>query len=170
MLTFLFFALHSCHGFPLPLSLMLTRACSGQLEAMAGIFYEMGIYVGGSIGPEFSFGPALSAEVGVETTYNPVNGEGEVEASVGAYAGLSGELGAKIKILGYNLAKWSTTFDVFKITLFEGSLNWTFTNESWGKLEAEWTDLMDQDSNEWDFDENTKVIVPYRLPEQSMTF
>ena len=143
---------------------------SGQLEAMAGIFYEMGIYLGGSIGPEFSFGPAISAEAEVAATYNPVNGEGEIEASVGAYAGLSGEIGAKIKILGYNLAKWETTFDVFKITLFEGSLNWTFTNDSWGKLEREWTNLMDQGSDEWDFDETAKVIVPYRLPEQGMTF
>jgi hypothetical protein len=74
----------------------------------------------------------------------------KVEASAGAYAGLSGELGAKIKVLGYNLAKWSTTFDVFKFTLFEGALTWEFDEESWGTLEREWTNIMDQGSDEWD--------------------
>lgn len=136
---------------------------SAKLEAMTGIFYEMGLYIGGSIGPEFSFGPSISAEAEVSAAGN-LNEGVTVEASVGAYAGLSGELGAKIKILGYNLAKWQTTFDIFKITLFEGNLSWNFTEDSWGKLETEWTNLMDQDSDEWTWDEPAKVAIPYRLP------
>ena len=59
---------------------------------------------------------------------------------------------------------------MFKLTLFEGNLTWTFTDESWGKLEAEWNHLMNQGSEEWDFDNAAKVVVPYRLPEQGMNF
>ena len=143
---------------------------AGKLEAMAGIFYEMGIYVGGSVGPEFSFGPALSAEAGVEATYNPVSGDVDVEAEVGAYAGLSGEIGAKIKVLGYNIAKWETTFDVFKLTLYRGRLSWSFTSDSWGELETEWTNIMNQDTHEWDFGSGSRLEVPYRIPEQAQNF
>ena len=143
---------------------------SAKVEASNGIYYEMGIYLGGSVGPEFSFGPYVSAEAEVASTMDVVNQQMKVEGSLGAYAGLAGEVGAKIKVLGYELAKWSTAFDVFKFTLFEGNLAWTFTDESWGKLEAEWNHLMNQGSEEWKFDEAAKVIVPYRLPEQGMNF
>ena len=143
---------------------------SAKVEASNGIYYEMGIYLGGSMGPEFSFGPYVSAEAEVASTMDVVNQQMIVEGSLGAYAGLAGELGAKLKVLGYELAKWSTTFDVFKLTLFEGNLTWTFTDESWGKLEAEWNHLMNQGSEEWDFDNAAKVIVPYRFPEQGMNF
>ena len=143
---------------------------SAKVEASNGIYYEMGIYLGGSMGPEFSFGPYVSAEAEVASTMDVVNQQMIVEGSLGAYAGLAGELGAKLKVLGYELAKWSTTFDVFKLTLFEGNLTWTFTDESWGKLEAEWNHLMNQGSEEWDFDNAAKVVVPYRLPEQGMNF
>ena len=143
---------------------------SAKVEASNGIYYEMGIYLGGSAGPEFSFGPYVSAEAEVSSTMDVVNQQIKVEGSVGAYAGLAGEVGAKIKVLGYQLAKWSTAFDVFKFTLFEGNLAWTFTDESWGTLEAEWNHLMNQGSEEWKFDEAAKVIVPYRLPEQGMNF
>lgn len=122
---------------------------SAKVETKTGIFYQMGIYLGGSAGPEFSFGPYLSAEAEVAATALP-NNVMKVEASAGAYAGLSGELAAKIKVLGYELAKWSTTFDVFKFTLFEGALTWEFDEESWGTLEQEWTNIMDQGSDEWD--------------------
>ena len=142
---------------------------SAKVEAMSGIFYQMGIYLGNSMGPEFSFGPSISAEAEVAGQLNTEKKEYTVEASVGAYAGLSGDIGAKIKVLGYNLAKWSTSFDVFKVTLYKGSLAWTFTDDSWGNLKVEWTKLMEQSSEEWNFDES-KAVVPYRLPEKGMNF
>ena len=89
----------------------------------------------------------------------------DVNASVAAYAGLSGEIGAKVKILGYNLAKWSTTFDLFKLTLFEGSLNWHFSEESWDKLGVEWNTILNQGSDEWNLGKATQTMIPYRLPE-----
>ncbi|MBO5703330.1 MAG: hypothetical protein J6R91_01975 [Bacteroidaceae bacterium] len=142
---------------------------SAKLEAMTGIFYEMGIYLGGSIGPEFSFGPSISAEAEVAASADPNEGI-KVEAGVGAYAGLSGEIGAKIKLLGYNLAKWETSFDVFKLTLFEGNLTWYFTEEKWNELEAEWNHVMNQGSEEWDWKES-RTVIPYAHPEErSMNF
>ena len=120
---------------------------SASLEASTGTFYEVGFYLAGSIGPKMAFGPALSAEAEVSATVLP---EGvTVDANVGAYASLSGNIGAKVKVLGYTLAKWETTFDIFKATLFEGSLSWSFTEDSWNELETEWTNLMDQNSSQW---------------------
>ena len=120
---------------------------SASLEASTGTFYEVGFYLAGSIGPKMAFGPALSAEAEVSATVLP---EGvTVDANVGAYASLSGNIGAKVKVLGYTLAKWETTFDIFKATLFEGSLSWSFTEDSWNELNAEWTNIMDQNSAQW---------------------
>ena len=140
---------------------------SAEFEAKTGIFYDMGIYLGGSVGPEFSFGPAITAEGEVSASATMDNGI-EVNASAAAYAGLSGEIGAKVKILGYNLAKWETSFDVFKIKLFEGSLNWNFTEESWDKLGVEWETIMNKGSDEWNIGGSEKAVIPYRLPERGM--
>lgn len=142
---------------------------SAKVEASTGIFYEMGIYLGGSIGPELSFGPSISAEAEVAASAF-INEGVTIEATAGAYAGLSGEIGAKIKFLGYNLAKWETAFDVFKITLYEGSLSWNFTEDSWGTLETEWATLMDRGSEEWNWDEPAQVAIPYRLPDSALSF
>ena len=120
---------------------------SASLEAGTGTFYEVGFYLAGSVGPKMSFGPSISAEAEVSATVLP---EGvTVEANVGAYASLSGSVGAKVKVLGYTLAKWETTYDVFKATLYEGSLTWSFTEDSWNELETEWTNLMEQNSAQW---------------------
>ena len=137
---------------------------SAKFEANTGIFYEMGIYFGCSAGPEFSFGPSISAEAEVSSSATMDKGL-DVNASVAAYAGLSGEIGAKVKVLGYNLAKWSTTFDLFKLTLFEGSLNWHFSEESWDKLGVEWNTILNQGSDEWNLGKATQTMIPYRLPE-----
>lgn len=136
-----------------------------EMEASAGVFFETGIFLAGSAGPTLSFGPKLSAEAEVSSE---VTNEGTViSASCGAYAGLSAEMGAKLKVLGYTLAKWETTVDILKFTIFEGSLSWTFNDEEWGSMVAEWTNILNSD--EWDSTE-TKTPVPYRLPDQEMNF
>jgi hypothetical protein len=66
------------------------------------------------------------------------------------------------------LAKWETSFDVFKIKLFEGSLNWNFTEESWDKLGVEWETIMNKGSDEWNIGGSEKAVIPYRLPERGM--
>lgn len=142
---------------------------AAKVEASTGIYYETGIYLGGSVGPVLSFGPYVRTEAEVATTVDVINHQVTVEGSLGAYSGLEGKLGAKLKVLGYELGNWSMSFNKFKYTLFEGKLAWTFTDESWGKLKAEWNDVMNQSSSEWKV-EAARVIVPYRLPEQGTTF
>ena len=109
-----------------------------------------------------AFGPALSAEAEVSASIVPNEGV-TVDANVGAYASLSGNIGAKVKVLGYTLAKWETTFDIFKATLFEGSLSWSFTEDSWNELNAEWTNIMDQNSSQWTWDAPQHPVAPYQL-------
>lgn len=121
---------------------------TASVEASTGTYYVVGFFLAGSAGPEMSFGPSLSAEAEVAAT---VDSEGvfSVEAGLGAYAALSGKVGAKIKVLGYTLAKWETKFDLFKVTLFEGSLSWSYTEDSWRQIDAEWTNIMNQNSSQW---------------------
>ena len=137
---------------------------SGRLEASAGTFVEVAVKFGFSAGPTFSFGPKLSAEAeasaGVDLHNNIFEGK------VGAYVGLSGELGTKVDILGYTLAKWTTTFDLFKITLFSGSFKYTYSDEEWNNLQAEWTTIAEKHSSQWEWSDRTNSpSIPYRLPD-----
>ena len=135
---------------------------SASLEASTGTFYEVGFYLAGSAGPKMAFGPSISAEAEVSAAYDPSEGF-TVEANVGAYASLSGNIGAKVKVLGYTLAKWETNFDIFKATMFEGSLSWSFTEDAWNQLNLEWTNSMNHDSSEWTFSAPQYPASPYPL-------
>lgn len=131
----------------------------GSLEGKMGVFFNVGFYLGGSVGPELSFGPSISADAEVKMS---VGGEETtVSASCGAYAGLGAELEAKVKILGYTLAKWETSFDIFKITLLETNLEWKYGKNGWEESKLEWINLLDSYSSE----DDTKTHVPYRLPD-----
>lgn len=125
---------------------------SAKAEAKTGTYYELGFYLCGCAGPTMSFGPSIGASAKVEATANPDSGV-KVEASANAYAGLSGEIGAKIKVFSYKLAEWNTGFDLFNVTLFDGSLSWKYTEDSWGTLKSDWTNIMTQDSDTWTWDE-----------------
>lgn len=142
---------------------------TAEAEANAGIFFEVGIYLAGSAGPKLSVGPSISAEASVSAA---IGGEEiNVEGEVGAYAGISGELGCEFKILGYKVAEWSTEFDILKITLFEGSFAWTYTYDSWSQFELGWTSLMNQDSNEWTWgEEPSSVYVPCLTTDSALNF
>lgn len=142
---------------------------TAEAEANAGIFFEVGIYLAGSAGPKLSVGPNLSAAASVSAA---IGGEEiNVEGEVGAYAGISGELGCEFKILGYKVAEWSTEFDILKITLFEGSFAWTYTYDSWSQFELGWTSLMNQDSNEWTWgEEPSSVYVPCLTTDSALNF
>ena len=142
---------------------------TAEVEASAGVFYEVAVLLGGSAGPTFSFGPKLSAEAEVHAEVNLDHFE--IGASVGAYFGLSGEIGTKVTILGYQLAKWTAGFDLFKLTLFEGSITKQYTNEGWNQFETEWQSSLEKDSHEWEFgQQSSSAKVPYRLPDQEMNF
>ena len=144
---------------------------SAKLEAEAGVFVEVKILLAGSAGPTIAVGPKLSAEAEASATLD--TDKFVVDVFAGAYAGLSGEIGAKVEILGYTLAKWSTGFDLFKFTLFEGGFTYTQSYEGWEKFEKEWTTLADKSSDEWTWgeDETPQLTrAPYRLPDSEMNF
>lgn len=142
---------------------------TAEVEAQAGIFFEVGIYLAGSAGPKLSVGPSLSAGASVSAA---IGGEEiNVEGEVGAYAGISGELGCEFKILGYKVAEWSTEFDILKITLFEGSFAWTYTYDSWSQFELGWTSFMNQDSDEWTWgEEPSSVYIPCLESDSALNF
>ena len=125
---------------------------TAKAETNTGTYYEVGFYLCGCAGPTLSFGPSIGATAEVEAKVN-TDAEIEVKATANAYAGLSGEVGAKVKVFSYKLAEWKTTFDLLKVTLFDGSLSWKYTEDSWGTLKADWTNIMTQDSDTWTWDE-----------------
>ena len=149
---------------------------SATVEAEVGAFYEVAVKLGGSAGPTFAVGPKLTAEA--EASAAITNKGFEVNGSAGVYIGLSGELGTKISILGYQLAKWSIGFDLFKLTLLEGEFSYIYSYSGWEEIEAGWTNALNQHSGEWEWnddeeagaEESVPTRVPYRLPDQEMNF
>ena len=146
---------------------------SAEVEAELGAFYEVAVKFGGSAGPTFALGPKLSAEASAEASaLGNNNAAFKVSGSASVDIGISGELGTKITILGYKLAKWSVGFDLFKIKLFEAGFEYTYTYDGWDRFETEWTHLLDQGSDEWEWNETgpAQASIPYRLPDPEMNF
>lgn len=143
---------------------------TAHLEAELGIFYEVAVKFAGSAGPTFAMGPKLSAEA--EASAAVTQESIEVQGSAGAYIGFSGELGTKVSILGYQLAKWSVGFDLWKLKLFEAGFKYTYSPTGWESFETEWAHVLDQGSNEWTWNDNepAKTSIPYRLPDPEMNF
>ena len=75
-------------------------------KAGVGLFMTASTMIYGVVGPELGIGPHLGAEANVTVTPNGVDWNAEVKLTVQAWAG------AKIEILGWELAEWSTTFDI----------------------------------------------------------
>lgn len=75
-------------------------------KAGVGLFMTASTMIYGVVGPELGIGPHLGAEANVTVTPNGVDWNAEVKLNVQAWAG------AKIEILGWELAEWSTTFDI----------------------------------------------------------
>lgn len=145
---------------------------TATFEASVGHYFEVGFYLGGSIGPSLAVGPVFSAESELSATINPFTKHTIMSASIGAGAGLNAEFEAKIKILGYPLAKWTTSVRLIYFKLFEASIKWEYKND-WSEIEAAWMHVLD--SSDWMEDadipkpiENNSTpgttSVPYRLP------
>ena len=75
-------------------------------EAGIGLFMTASTKIYGVVGPELGIGPRLGAEANVTVSPEGVDWKAEVKMTVQAWAG------AKIEILGWELAEWSTTFDI----------------------------------------------------------
>ena len=75
-------------------------------KAGIGLFMTATTKIYGVMGPELGIGPGLGAEANVTVSPEGVDWNAEVKLTVKAWAG------AKIEILGWKLAEWSTTFDI----------------------------------------------------------
>ena len=75
-------------------------------KAGIGLFMTATTKIYGVMGPELGIGPGLGAEANVTVSPEGVDWNAEVKLTVKAWAG------AKIEILGWELAEWSTTFDI----------------------------------------------------------
>lgn len=75
-------------------------------QAGIGLFMTASTKIYGVVGPELGIGPRLGAEANVTVSPEGVDWNAEVKLTVQAWAG------AKIEILGYELAEWSTPFDI----------------------------------------------------------
>ena len=75
-------------------------------KAGIGLFMTATTKIYGVMGPELGIGPGLGAEANVTVSPEGVDWKAEVKMTVQAWAG------AKIEILGWKLAEWSTTFDI----------------------------------------------------------
>ena len=75
-------------------------------EAGVGLFLAADVKIYDVVGPEIGVGPRLGAEASININPKGIDWNAEVKLTVQAWAG------AKIEILGYELAEWHTTFDI----------------------------------------------------------
>ena len=75
-------------------------------EAGVGLFLAADVKIYDVAGPEIGVGPRLGAEASININPEGIDWNAEVKLTVQAWAG------AKIEILGYELAEWHTTFDI----------------------------------------------------------
>ncbi len=75
-------------------------------QAGVGLFLAADVKIYDVAGPEIGVGPRLGAEASININPNGIDWNAEVKLTVQAWAG------AKIEILGYELAEWHETFDI----------------------------------------------------------
>ena len=75
-------------------------------EAGVGLFLAADVLIYDVAGPEIGVGPRLGAEASININPEGIDWNAEVKLTVQAWAG------AKISILGYELAEWHETFDI----------------------------------------------------------
>ena len=79
-----------------------------KFTGSAGIYFGVDVIIEKVAGPSFNIGP----QVGVEAELSYQVGDDHVKASIEGTAGIGGEAGAKIKIFGFEVAQWDTSFDI----------------------------------------------------------
>ena len=73
-----------------------------------GLFFGVDVIIEKVAGPSFNVGP----QVTVDAQLSYQIGDDHVNASIEGTAGIGGEAGAKIKIFGFEVAEWDTSFDI----------------------------------------------------------
>lgn len=84
------------------------------LDAKAGVGLMLGvdIIIDKVAGPSIAMGPQVNANASLSYSLWKEGGEGDFKAK--ATAGFAGEVGAKIKVFGYELADWKWPFELGK--------------------------------------------------------
>ena len=73
-----------------------------------GVFFGVDVIIEKVAGPSFDIGPQVTLDANL--SYQLF--DDHVDASIEAKAGVGGEAGAKIKIFGFNVAEWASSFDI----------------------------------------------------------
>lgn len=79
-----------------------------ELKAGVGLFFGCDIVIEKIGGPTFNIGP----QVNLTGKLSYQMGDDRINASIEGKAGIGGEVGAKLKIFGFELADWRTYFDI----------------------------------------------------------
>ena len=81
-----------------------------ELEFLGGVglFFGVDIIIEKLGGPTFNIGP----QVNINAKLSYQMGDDRINASIEGKAGIGGEVGAKLKIFGFELADWRTYFDI----------------------------------------------------------
>ena len=90
------------------------------LDAKAGVGLMLGVdvIIDKIAGPSIALGPQVNAKANLTYSYWKDGGEWDFKAK--ATAGVAGEVGAKIKVFGYELADWKCPFELGpQKTIFE---------------------------------------------------
>lgn len=79
-----------------------------ELKAGVGLFFGCDIVIEKIGGPTFTVGP----QVNITGKLSYQMGDDRINASIEGKAGVGGEIGAVLKVFGYQIADWRTYFDI----------------------------------------------------------
>ena len=79
-----------------------------ELKAGVGLFFGCDIVIEKIGGPTFNVGP----QVNINGKLSYQIGDDRINASIEGKAGVGGEIGAVLKVFGYQIADWRTYFDI----------------------------------------------------------
>ena len=79
-----------------------------ELKAGVGLFFGCDVVIEKIGGPTFNIGP----QVNLTGKLSYQMGDDRINASIEGKAGVGGEVGAKLKIFGFEIADWRTYFDI----------------------------------------------------------
>ena len=109
-------------------------------EAGVGLYFGVDVMIYGVAGPEVAVGPRLGGEFNL--TVSPFD-EKKFDLNAAVKVSVNATAGAKLKILGYDLAEWSTTFLIAgPWTLFKYPSDGTEHKVN-PSLASEWMSLFD---------------------------
>lgn len=115
-----------------------------KAEAGIGIYLGMDVMIYGVAGPTVSVGPRLGAEAELKVSPFESNWNQKTDFSANINLSVNATAGAKLKVLGYELAEYKTTF-----RLAGPWLLWKYPSDGSEHKVGDWT-FCEQDYNNYD--------------------